>query len=106
MTTAWLCLFGAVVAEVLMIATTKASEGWTKLWPTIGLLAASLTGLYLISRAVKDIPISTAYAIWTGMGGIGAAVLGMVYFEEPASVLKVVFILCILTGVVGLKAIS
>ncbi len=106
MTTAWLCLFGAVVAEVLMIATTKASDGWTKLWPTVGLLAASLVGLYLLSRAAKDIPISTAYAIWTGLGGIGAAILGMAYYNEPASVLKVVFILCILTGVVGLKSIS
>lgn len=106
MTTAWLCLFGAVVAEIVMIATTKASDGWTKLWPTVGLLVASLVGLYLLSRAAKDIPISTAYAIWTGLGGIGAAILGMAYYQEPASILKVVFILCILAGVVGLKSIS
>jgi len=106
MTIAWICLFGAVVAEVLMIATTKASDGWTKLWPTVGLLVAALVGLYLLSRAAREIPISTAYAIWTGLGGVFAAILGMTYFNEPASILKVVFILCILTGVVGLKSIS
>ncbi len=87
MNAAWFCLLGAVVAEVIMIALTKASDGWTKLWPTLGLILAAGAGMYLIARAAKDIPISTAYAIWTGLGGVGAAVIGMVFHHEPASAL-------------------
>jgi len=106
MNIAWFCLAGAVIAEITMIALTKASDGWTKFWPTLGLIAAAGIGMYLIARAAKDIPISTAYAIWTGLGGIGAAIIGMAYHNEPASILKILCILSILAGVVGLKLLS
>jgi len=102
----WLCLAGAVIAEIGMVACIKASEGWTKLWPTVGLFGCGVVSIYLLSQAAKTIPISTAYAIWTGLGAVGAATLGMAFYAEPASALKVLCIACILGGVVGLKLLS
>ncbi len=100
---AWLCLLAAVIAEVAMIYFIKRSAGFSLPGPSIGVVLSAAFGMYMLSRATLSIPISTAYPIWTGLGGVGALVLGAALFGETVSTAKLVCVGLILAGVVGLK---
>jgi quaternary ammonium compound-resistance protein SugE len=84
----------------------KASEGFTKHFYTgITLLAAWLS-FWLLGLAMKSLPLGTAYAVWTGIGAVGAAILGMVFFKEPATAARIICILAIVGGILGLKLLQ
>ena len=84
----------------------KYTEGFTKLWPSVITVIGMILSFYFLSTAVKTIPIGTAYAIWTGIGAVGTAILGIILFGESKEVIRIFFIMLIVIGIVGLKIFS
>lgn len=103
---AWLMLFVAGVFEVAWAVSMKSTEGWTRLRPSLVTLGLMAVSFYLLSRAMLQIPIGTAYAVWTGIGSVGVAALGILIYKEPVTALRLLFILMIVAGIVGLKVVS
>ncbi|NLW95356.1 MAG: quaternary ammonium compound efflux SMR transporter SugE [Xanthomonadaceae bacterium] len=103
---AWIYLLVAGLFEVVWAVGLKYTEGWTRLWPSVGTVVAMVVSFWCLSQALKAIPIGTGYAIWTGIGAIGVATVGIVLFAESASPARLACIALIVAGVVGLKAVS
>ena len=103
---AWLELLLAGGLEVFWSTFMKLSEGFTRpLYTVLTLIGLVLSFLFL-SQATRVLPLGTAYAIWTGIGAVGAVVVGIVIFREPVTALRMVFLVLLLTGIIGLKATS
>lgn len=103
---AWLELLLAGGLEVFWSTFMKLSEGFTRpLYTVLTLIGLALSFLFL-SQATRVLPLGTAYAIWTGIGAVGAVVMGIVIFKEPVTALRMVFVVLLLTGIIGLKATS
>ena len=100
---AWIILFIAGLFEIGWAIGLKYSAGFTRLWPSVGTVAAMLASVVLLGLAMKALPVGTAYAVWTGIGAVGTVALGIVLFDEPASVLRLVSVFLIIAGMVGLK---
>ena len=100
---AWIYLLLAGLFEVVWAIGLKYADGFTRLWPTVGTLAAMVVSIVLLAMAVKTLPIGTAYAIWTGIGALGAVALGIVLFGDPATWPRLLCVTLILVGIVGLK---
>ncbi len=103
---AWLMLFVAGVFEVAWAVSMKSTEGWTRLRPSLVTLGLMAVSFYLLSRAMLQIPIGTAYAVWTGIGSVGVAILGIAIYKEPVTAARLLFIAMIVAGIVGLKVVS
>ena len=103
---AWIYLVVAGLFEVVWAIGLKYTEGWTRLWPSVGTLAAMVVSFWCLSQSLKSIPIGTGYAIWTGIGAVGAAALGIVLFGDSASWPRLLCIGLIVSGVIGLKMVS
>jgi quaternary ammonium compound-resistance protein SugE len=103
---AWGFLLLAGLLEVGWAVGLKYTHGFTRLWPTIGTAASMAASLALLGVALRTLPLGTAYAVWTGIGTIGTAILGMFLFGEPASAIRLLCITLIVTGIVGLKLAS
>lgn len=103
---AWIYLLVAGLFEVVWAVGLKYTEGWARLWPSVGTVVAMVVSFWCLSQALKAIPIGTGYAIWTGIGAIGVATVGIVLFGESASPARLACIALIIAGVVGLKAVS
>src|SRR5262245_48348529 len=106
MSMAWVYLTLAGLFEIAWALGLKKTEGFTKLWPSVYTLGTMAVSIYLLSIAVARLPVGTAYAVWTGIGAAGTAILGMVIFGEPRDWPRLVCIGLILCGVIGLKVIS
>ncbi|MBK9153444.1 MAG: quaternary ammonium compound efflux SMR transporter SugE [Chloracidobacterium sp.] len=102
----WIYLGIAGLLEIAWAIGLKYTEGWTRLVPSVITGVLLVASFYFLSLAVKTLPIGTAYAVWTGIGTVGAAILGMVLFDEPRDALRIVFIALIIAGIAGLKATS
>lgn len=100
---AWLCLVVAAVFEIGWAVGLKSTQGFTRLWPSVFTIAAMVVSMTLLAMAVRSIPIGTGYAVWTGIGALGTAVLGMILFAEPVTAGRIFFLLLIVCGIVGLK---
>lgn len=100
---AWIYLIIAGIFEVVWAMALKYSHGFTKLFPSLITLGGMVISFYLLSRATKTLPIGTAYAIWTGIGALGAVLLGIFLFNEPVNILRIIFLCLILVGILGLK---
>ena len=100
---AWLYLAIAGLFEVVWAIGLKYSEGWSRLWPSIGTIAAMVVSLIFLSLAMKVLPVGTSYAVWTGIGAVGTVILGIVLFAEPATAVRLGCVALILAGIVGLK---
>ena len=98
----WLVLFFAIVFEVAGTLTLKFTEGMTRLWPTVLMFAFYLVSLFGLSLAVSKIPVGTAYAVWSGLGTLIVAVMGVLWFKEQVTVLRCLSTLLIVIGVAGL----
>jgi len=103
---AWLYLIIAGVFEVVWAMGLKYSHGFTKLFPSLVTLGCMVVSFYLLALATKSLPIGTAYAIWTGVGALGTVLLGIILFNEPVNILRIVFLCLILVGILGLKFTS
>ncbi len=98
----WLILLFAIAFEIGGTLTLKFTDGMTKLWPTVLMFGFYLLSLFGLSRAVVTIPVGTAYAVWSGLGTLLVAVIGVVWFKEPVTVLRCQSALLIVAGVAGL----
>lgn len=99
----WVYLFLAGMLEIVWAIGLKYTEGFTRLWPSVITIAVAWLSFYLLALAVKTIPVGTGYAIWTGIGAAGVAILGMILFGEPATIARFMFLALIIVGIVGLK---
>jgi quaternary ammonium compound-resistance protein SugE len=102
----WLYLLIAGLFEVGWAIGLKYTDGFSRLWPSVGTVAAMAVSLAFLGLALKDLPVGTAYAIWTGIGAIGTVILGIVLFGEPATVLRLGCVGLIVAGLVGLKLVT
>jgi quaternary ammonium compound-resistance protein SugE len=100
---AWLLLLLAGVLEVGWAIGLKYTEGFTRLWPTIGTIAAMSVSLALLGIAMKSLPVGTAYAVWVGVGAVGTVILGIVLLNEPANAARMISVGLIVAGIIGLK---
>ena len=100
---AWVILIIAGLLEVGWAIGLKYTDGFTRLWPTIGTVLAMIVSLGLLGIAMKSLPVGTAYAIWVGVGAVGTAMLGIVLFGEPTNAGRLISIALIIAGIVGLK---
>lgn len=103
---AWIFLLIAGLCEMAFVVMMKLSEGFKKMNYSIYTVLFMIASFFLLSLALKTIPIGTGYAIWTGIGAVGSVVMGMLLFKEKKSALKLLFITLIVAGVIGLKLTS
>jgi quaternary ammonium compound-resistance protein SugE len=103
---AWLILAVAGLFEIGWAIGLKYTEGFTRLWPTLGTVASMIVSLGLLGLALRTLPVGTAYAVWTGVGTIGTALLGIALFNESADFLRLACIGLIVVGIVGLKVVT
>ncbi len=104
--TPWLYLAAAGVLEIAWAVGLKFTHGFTRFWPSVWTIGSMAVSLYLLSLAVRSLPIGTAYAVWTGIGAAGTAIAGMLFLGEPREWVKVLCIFLILAGIAGLKLFS
>ena len=103
---AWFILLVAGIMEIGWAIGLKYTDGFTKLVPTILTVACMIGSIVLLGLALKTLPVGTAYAVWTGIGTVGVAILGILLLGEPASAMRLVCIGLIVSGIAGLKAIT
>lgn len=100
---AWIILVIAGIFECAWAIGLKYSDGFTRLWPSVATVASLAVSMLLLGVAMRDLPVGTAYAVWVGIGALGTVILGIVLFNEPATVGRLVSATCILAGIIGLK---
>lgn len=103
---AWTFLYIAGVFEIVWAVGLKYTQGFTRLWPSVGTAAAMIASFAFLAQALRVIPVGTAYAVWTGIGATGTALLGMALLGEPRDALRLACIALIVAGVVGLHLLS
>jgi quaternary ammonium compound-resistance protein SugE len=102
----WLLLVMAGLLEVGWAVGLKYTEGFTKLWPSLWTLGAMLLSITLLGLAMRDLPVGTAYAVWTGIGAVGTVIVGIYLLGDPATAGRLISIALILLGIIGLKLSS
>lgn len=103
---AWIYLIIAGLFECGWAIGLKYTEGFTRLMPSILTVVAMAISFWLLSTAMKTIPVGTAYAVWTGIGAVGVAIMGMILFGESRDVLRIISLVLIVSGIIGLKLVS
>jgi quaternary ammonium compound-resistance protein SugE len=103
---AWGILFFAGLLEVAWALLLKQSEGFTRPPQTIGFIVALFLSMFLLAQALKTLPVGTAYAVWTGIGAAGTAIIGMIWLGESREVLKLVSLVMLIVGIIGLRVTS
>jgi len=103
---AWLILFIAGLCEVAWAVGLKYTEGFSRLGPSLATVAAMIVSVVLLGWSLKVLPLGTAYAVWTGIGAVGTAILGMILFGESREVARLLCIVLIVAGIVGLKLLT
>jgi quaternary ammonium compound-resistance protein SugE len=96
----WAYLVLAGLFEIGFASTLKLTEGFTKLWPTLIFAACILLGFIFLEKSLKDIPIGTAYAVWTGIGAAGTAIVGIIVYKEPATALRLFFLATLVGSII------
>ncbi len=99
----WLLLVIAGLFETGWAIGLKYTEGFSRLWPSVWTLVAMTASFLLLAHCMKTLPVGTAYAVWTGIGIVGTVIVGIILFNEPLTVLRILFLLMILAGIAGLK---
>ena len=102
----WLHLIIAGLLEVAWAIGLKQTDGWTRLWPSVITALLMVASFFFLSLALRSLPLGTAYAIWTGIGAVGTAMIGIFVFGEPRTAARLVCIVLIVAGIVGLKLTS
>ena len=102
----WMILVVAGLLEIGWAAGLKYSDGLTRLWPAVFTIAAMVASMWLLAVAVRSLPVGTAYAVWTGIGTVGTALVGIAMLGEPATLVRLACIGLIVAGIAGLKMVS
>jgi quaternary ammonium compound-resistance protein SugE len=102
----WIILFVAGLFEIAWAIGLKYSQGFTKIWWSVFTAISIVLSMGLLAHSLKTLPVGTAYAVWTGIGVVGTAVLGIILFNESRELIRIFFILLIIIGIAGLRAYS
>ena len=102
----WMFLFIAGLFEISWAVGLKFTHGFTQLIPSVLTVAGMVASFYFLSLALKNLPLGTAYAIWTGIGTLGTVILGIILFKEPVTAMRLICIALILSGITGLKLLA
>ena len=102
----WLWLVAAGLLEVCWSVGMKYSQGFTRLFPSVFTIVTMIGSFLLLSITLRTLPLGTAYAVWTGIGTVGAAIAGFILFREPVTVWRIVFLVMIVSGIAGLKFVA
>lgn len=102
----WMYLFAAGVFEIGFTTSLKLSDGFSRFMPTLGFLLLGGFSFWMLSKAMATIPLGTSYAVWTGIGAFGTAIVGIVFFKDPVSLWRVFFLLTLIGSIFGLKLVS
>jgi quaternary ammonium compound-resistance protein SugE len=100
---AWLALLSAGLLEIAWALGLKCSDGLTRFWPTAATVVAIVASFVLMAVALKSLPFGTAYAVWTGIGAVGSIIIGILIYSEPADPVRIICLVLIVAGMVGLK---
>ena len=100
---AWAFLIAAGVFEIAATTAFRFVEGFTRLVPTLAFALTGIASLYCLNKAVADIPLGTAYAVWTGVGAAGTVLVGLAFFDEPAGTLRLAFLVVLVGAIIGLR---
>ena len=100
---AWVYLVIASLFEITWAIGLKYADGFTKLVPSVITVAGMIASVVLLGLALRELPVGTGYAVWTGIGTVGAAILGMILFQEPATAIRLGCVVLIVVGIIGLK---
>lgn len=100
---AWVYLAVAGLFEIVWAIALKYADGFTRLWPSVAAIVGMILSVILLEMSLRTLPVGTAYAVWTGIGTVGAAILGMILFQEPATAIRIGCIGLIVCGIAGLK---
>ncbi|MGN6684917.1 MAG: quaternary ammonium compound efflux SMR transporter SugE [Devosia sp.] len=100
---AWVYLAVAGLFEIVWAIALKYADGFTRLWPSVAAVVGMILSVILLEMSLRTLPVGTAYAVWTGIGTVGAAILGMILFQEPATAIRIGCIGLIVCGIAGLK---
>lgn len=103
MTIEWVYLIVAGLLEMVWAIGLKYTEGFSRPWPSLWTIAAMIASFYFLSQALRTIPVGTGYAVWTGIGAVTTALLGIILFDESVALLRLVSLTLIVLGMVGLK---
>ena len=103
---AWVYLMTAGLLEITCTTIFRFTDGMTKLVPTVSFFALGFVSFYFLNRSLTGIPLGTAYAVWTGIGAAGTALVGILYYHEPATALRLVFLTTLIASIIGLKLVS
>ncbi len=103
---AWVILFIAGLFEMAWALLLKQSEGFTRPGPTIGFVISLFLSMFLLAQALKTLPVGSAYAVWTGIGAAGTAIAGMLWLGESRDILKLVSLVMLVAGIIGLRVTS
>lgn len=102
----WIYLFIAGIFEIVWAVGLKYTQGFTRPLPSVITIAGMIVSFYFLSLATRVLPIGTAYAVWTGIGAVGAITLGMILFKEPVDLARILFMSLIVIGIIGLRFVS
>ncbi|MFT4176958.1 MAG: quaternary ammonium compound efflux SMR transporter SugE [Luteolibacter sp.] len=102
----WVILIIAALFEIVWAVGLKFTHGFTRFWPSVGTLIAMVISIGLLGLAARSLPIGTAYAVWTGIGAVGTVICGILFLGDPATAGRMVCVLLIVSGIVGLKLAS
>ncbi len=103
---AWISLFVAGLFEIGWAIGLKYTDGFSKLWPSVWTIISMIVSLIFLEYALRTLPVGTAYAVWVGIGAVGTAILGMWLFNESREIARIVCLMLIVAGVIGLKVVT
>ncbi|XPV67740.1 MAG: DMT family transporter [Halarcobacter sp.] len=103
---AWIYLLLAGILEIGFALMLKLTENFTKLIPTVVFIIFAILSFYSLTKAIETIPVGTAYSVWTGIGAFGTIIIGIVFFNEPATLLRLFFLFTLIASIIGLKLVS
>ena len=102
----WVYLFVAGLCEIGFTTFLKLSDNFTKLWPTLTFLFLACCSFFALSMSLKTIPLGTAYAVWTGIGAFGTVIIGILFFGEPTDIWRIIFLILLVSSIIGLKVVA
>lgn len=103
---AWIYLLTAGALEITCTTVFRYTDGMTRLVPTISFFALGFVSFYFLNRSLSGIPLGTAYAVWTGIGAAGTALIGILFYQEPATAMRIAFLTILVSSIIGLKFVS
>lgn len=102
----WFYLVVAGIFEIGFTTFLKLSENFSRLWPSLGFVVCAWLSFDLLSKALRTLPLGTAYAVWTGIGACGTAIIGIIFFKDPVDFWRIFFLITLVGSVIGLKVVS